>query len=174
MALKCPFCGYENKDDALSCNLCQNVLKREKKGPPPRDEESAAPVLKNDYPAIAEKVVAEAASGDPVLGGFGLELNYSPASIAAMDELISERWGTKGDAPGEESYAPSSDTWDLIMGLGSYFGEVMRRSLGGYWEEDPERPDDPLSTRVCLAGDVHALPIAKVFDRFNEFCVDTF
>src|SRR5205809_351963 len=31
MALKCPNCGYENTDAALSCNLCQTVLRKEQK-----------------------------------------------------------------------------------------------------------------------------------------------
>ncbi|MFC2091690.1 M50 family metallopeptidase [Elusimicrobiota bacterium] len=29
--MKCPKCGYENTDDALYCNLCQEIFKKEKK-----------------------------------------------------------------------------------------------------------------------------------------------
>lgn len=42
----CPGCGYENKHDALVCNLCQKVLRREKAEPPPyRAEERRAPAI---------------------------------------------------------------------------------------------------------------------------------
>lgn len=40
MPAKCPACAYENADEALCCNLCQAVLRKEKKVEPP--EESAA------------------------------------------------------------------------------------------------------------------------------------
>ncbi len=33
MPLKCAKCGYDNQDDALSCNLCQEVLKKQAKKP---------------------------------------------------------------------------------------------------------------------------------------------
>lgn len=32
---KCANCGYENAEDALSCDLCQMVLRQEKAAPPP-------------------------------------------------------------------------------------------------------------------------------------------
>lgn len=35
MPVKCPNCGYENADEALSCNLCQRVLRKEKPAAPP-------------------------------------------------------------------------------------------------------------------------------------------
>lgn len=35
MPVKCPGCGYENADEALSCNLCQRVLRKEKPAAPP-------------------------------------------------------------------------------------------------------------------------------------------
>lgn len=31
MSIKCPKCGYENKDDALICGLCSELLKKQKK-----------------------------------------------------------------------------------------------------------------------------------------------
>ncbi|MBI5240828.1 MAG: tetratricopeptide repeat protein [Elusimicrobia bacterium] len=34
MPVKCPNCGYGNEDAALSCNLCQHVLRREKPAAP--------------------------------------------------------------------------------------------------------------------------------------------
>lgn len=35
MSLLCPKCGYENQDDALSCNLCQEVLRKESRASSP-------------------------------------------------------------------------------------------------------------------------------------------
>ena len=31
MALKCDECGYDNVDDALMCNMCQKIFRKEKK-----------------------------------------------------------------------------------------------------------------------------------------------
>ena len=31
MALKCDECGYDNLDDALMCNMCQKIFRKEKK-----------------------------------------------------------------------------------------------------------------------------------------------
>jgi tetratricopeptide (TPR) repeat protein len=35
MSLKCPNCGYDNEDAAVCCNLCQQVLRKEKPAAPP-------------------------------------------------------------------------------------------------------------------------------------------
>ena len=34
MALTCDACGYDNKDDALMCNLCGKIFRKEKKREP--------------------------------------------------------------------------------------------------------------------------------------------
>lgn len=39
---KCPSCGYDNADDALSCNLCSIVLRKEKPAAPPPPAAPAA------------------------------------------------------------------------------------------------------------------------------------
>src|SRR5262249_59615999 len=54
-AVKCPHCGYDNKEDALSCNMCRAVLRKLKKAaPPPPPPPGEAPL---DSPAAVRALV---------------------------------------------------------------------------------------------------------------------
>ena len=39
--MQCPQCGYDNRDDALSCNMCRAVLRKVKKAAPPPATDAA-------------------------------------------------------------------------------------------------------------------------------------
>ena len=138
--MKCSRCGYDNRDDARFCNLCHTVFKQQPTPPPPAAKPGP------DYTKIAEDFVAKSRPNDPFVGGFGIILDYSPASLHAIDEFISFTWGIKGEAPDQDSYAPTAGKTIVIMQFGCYFGEVVRRLLGGRWEPDPKQPDNPLWT----------------------------
>ncbi|MDX6770884.1 MAG: hypothetical protein SF051_15220 [Elusimicrobiota bacterium] len=49
--MNCPSCGYDNAEDALSCNLCQLVLRKEKAAAPPP---MPAPAPASAAPASAD------------------------------------------------------------------------------------------------------------------------
>ena len=54
-----------------------------------------------------------------------LALDFSAASVAALDAFLAERFDGRQEAP------PA-----LVLGVGCYLGEAMRRTLGGTWADD--------------------------------------
>jgi uncharacterized Zn finger protein (UPF0148 family) len=55
----CPKCGYENLDDALYCNLCKEIFRKEKKEPPTKDEITSIHDLPPDVRNILQQQKAE-------------------------------------------------------------------------------------------------------------------
>jgi hypothetical protein len=54
-------------------------------------------------------------------------LDYSVASIAHVDALLATLHRQRADP---------ADVGDLVVGVASYVGEVIRRTLGGAWIDD--------------------------------------
>ncbi|KXO88466.1 hypothetical protein AXK57_04490 [Tsukamurella pulmonis] len=114
----------------------------------------AAPVAAN-APALA--AVAVEAARDVA----GVELDYSPASLSAVDTLLD---GFR--EPGSDAMA------ETIFLFGCYVGEVLVRNAGYAWVDTPEDGlpyVGPLSV-VCGPPDSgrFASPINKVFKRVDE------
>ncbi|MEW6368036.1 MAG: tetratricopeptide repeat protein [Acidobacteriota bacterium] len=184
MAFKCPSCGYENRDDALMCTLCQVIFRREPpKAPaappaaarqrmpqPGSQTPEARPAGRTDYEAFAERQADT--SSDPFLKGFGIKLDFSPASLQALDDFIDQTWGTEGEAPKSDDYEPSQGKKSIIMGFGSYLGETIRRLYKGSWQEDPQGRG-PLWAIVSLPGDLHCFPISRMLRRFKNGTEDS-
>lgn len=78
------------------------------------------------------------------LGRLGVELDYSPASLAHLESFLSRQ------LPGDDR---PDDT--LAMRVGAYFGEVIRRNLGGQWFED----DPPGGTMALLVNEEQRLMV---------------
>ena len=57
--MKCPQCGYDNAEDALCCNLCQLVLRREKPkaAPPPPPRAGGEPAKLDSAQAISDLIL---------------------------------------------------------------------------------------------------------------------
>jgi len=119
-----------------------------------------------DYPRIAADLAAQ--TDDLFFGGFGVLLDYSPASILALDAFFADLYGLQGDSPETDAYQPSTGKQKIIIGVGCYFGETLRRLFGGQWREDPKNPGNPLWTQLDLPGDYHVFPITRVFKRFKN------
>ncbi|HNW45194.1 MAG TPA: tetratricopeptide repeat protein [Elusimicrobiales bacterium] len=166
MAIKCPVCGYDNADDAVCCNLCQNVLRKENQPPKPD--------FGRRFEGFARFTALHAAE-DPLLSGLGIELDYSPASLCGVDMAIDAAIGPAGEAPGIalEDYRPGKDRLGAAVGLGSYYGEVCRRVLGGVWQQDPRwnrdlGPDAEFILARVVLGDMHICPVARAIRRFKD------
>ncbi len=58
---------------------------------------------------------------------WGVNLDFGPQSLAALDRLIQTGFGPHAD---DETIATA------VQAFGAYSGEVVRRSLGGVWHDD--------------------------------------
>lgn len=117
----------------------------------PRDEPSAPGSDRAD-PAASSPWTARAATFVEIMGGLAasLALDYSPESLRALDDFISATF----EGPSVSS-APES----LQDDVGAYVGEVVRRHIGGRWDEDGSLRD--------LGGEVTQVhPIGKARKRF--------
>ena|SRR5689334_5403277 len=69
-------------------------------------------------PRLAADIVAMAKEGA------GIRLDYSPPSLALVDRIVD---GIRRGHPATEVVAP------VLMGVGAYAGEVLRRNAGAEW-----------------------------------------
>jgi hypothetical protein len=61
------------------------------------------------------------------LASKGMALDYTPASLGKADQLLANYGHSKGNGQANMG---------LVKLVGAYFGEVLRRNLGGNWFEN--------------------------------------
>jgi hypothetical protein len=83
---------------------------------------------------------------------FGVKLDYSPASLRAIDEIISEHW---------EETPTFLD--QVVLLFGAYVGETIRRQHGGNWTFDEE---NGYALENLGGTGARIYPFAKVNKRF--------
>lgn len=83
-------------------------------GVPPITDETFA-----EEAAVFVRVMADVAPG--------VRLDGSPGSLADLDAALTASFGWAGAPPAPES---------LMLGVGCYMGEVIRRHLGGSWNDE--------------------------------------
>lgn len=152
--VKCPHCGRPINPTFRECPFCRK----------PVDSPPAPPPPKFDYTAIA----ADAVEHNKIF----LTLDYSPASVYALDVFFDEMWGTEGYSPNNDSWAPEQGQIAVIMSFGAYFGEVIRRRYNGRWHEDPSQGGNPLWTTIALPSGDHLYVISKMFKRLKNGSAD--
>lgn len=155
--VKCPRCGRLINASFTQCPFCKQVVT-----PSARQQAPSQP--KFDYTAIA----ADAVEHNKVY----LDLDYSPASVLALDVFFNEMWGTEGYSPNNDDWTANQGQVAVIMNFGSYFGEVIRRRYNGRWQEDQAQDGNPLWTTVALPSGDHLYVISKVFKRLKNGSTD--
>lgn len=110
------------------------------------DDSEPTPVDTSDMETHAEEL---AAFWD------GYDLNFSPRSLARLDELADSEWddGRFSDAELGGSDMDSGMYTELVKQLGSYYGETLVRSLDAEWT----RRDDDIV--VAVDGTTNAPPV---------------
>jgi len=152
--VKCPHCGRPINASFKECPFCKKLVDSPPVPPPP----------KFDYTAIA----ADAVEHNKVF----LSLDYSPASVYALDVFFDEIWGTEGYSPNSDNWTPEQGQIAVIMSFGAYFGEVIRRRYNGRWQEDQSQGGNPLWTTVALPSGDHLYVISKMFKRLKNGSAD--
>ena len=102
-----------------------------------------------------------------------LQLDYTPASIAALGCFIDETWGESGESPETEEWHQSDQKWNTILNFGIYFGEFLIRRYGGAWVRYEPQPDSLLNIGVVFPNGVKVFPVAKVWKRFKNGVEDS-
>ncbi len=148
--IKCVKCSRPYNPTFAACPFCKN---------PTVPVGSPTAGMKIDYVAYAERFAQDK---------IYLDVDFSLATITTLDVFIDDSWGTAGEAPEAETWKPKEGKWAVILNVGSYFGEVLRRIWGGQWIEDPDHGCDPLWTMVKLPPGITVFPIAKVYKRFKN------
>jgi hypothetical protein len=113
------------------------------------------PVPEN-APAFAADIAESARKID------GSNLDYAPASLALVDDIIE---GFRGEG------MASSQVGETLFGFGCYVGEVFVRNAGGQWrrtEETPMRDFAGHAFVIQLPSGTYCNPLAKVFKRLDN------
>jgi hypothetical protein len=99
---------------------------------------------------------------------FGINLDFSGDSIAALEELLDElRASFKKDEDGQLALSHKTQQQISVASslFGAYLGEVLRRQFSGEWVVEPA-PDAPV---VALkVGNELLFPPTRVFQRLLE------
>ena len=98
--------------------------------------------------------------------GYGIPLDFSPASLLGLDAYLDTTVGPEGYAPNAEEWAPDPAQQTLVLLYGSYLGEVVRRRIGGAWQE-PRGGDDALGVHLLLPDGSRFFPFARLFERLR-------
>jgi hypothetical protein len=115
-------------------------------------EKAEAERLEAEKKAAAMMQQAAEAFVGPAKANGAAWLDYSPASVMLLDELVSAWW-----AP-----TPEKGTYEsMIPAMGAYVGEVLVREAGGRWIRDPGE-----GYAIDLNGRV-VFPMKQIAGRFE-------
>lgn len=101
---------------------------------------------------------------------FGLILDFSPGSLAALDAYITSTYGTEGKLAEDKNWAPSDGILILCVHMGAYLGECIRKFVDGRWDVPNTDPPDYFQTALILEteqGPREVNPIAEVLRRYS-------
>lgn len=167
MYVRCVACGKNISTKAPVCPFCETrnaEYVAESPGNPAAAAEAANGPTDDsvtsvcDHAAVAEEAVRDFES-------HGLSLDYSVASLASVDVMLADMFGPRGLAPDDASWRPDAEQRRMILALGSYLGEVIRRRLGGTWRDDPMAPGKPLFLELVLPDSQRVRPLERAYKR---------
>jgi hypothetical protein len=110
-----------------------------------------------EKPDVAMKKMAQT-TVDSIRTIYHVELNYSTESLSNLEKVLS-------DMHDEHVHTPIREQGLRIrsFAIGAYVGEVMRRRIGGHWQEDKSATGDNLS--LVLPSGTEAFPLSWVYKR---------
>lgn len=103
------------------------------------------------------------------LSSSGYVADFSPASLWEVDRFFDEH--SRNGKPVSGGLL-STDLGSRIFAVGSYVGEVVRRSAGGEWRGDDTDPAAELDVELVV-GDSVCWPMERVMKRFTNGAEDS-
>ena len=95
-----------------------------------------------------------------LFGGLGVALDYSPESLALVDDFL-----------GKARQGSEDDLTNALRAAGAYVGEVLVRHLGGAWRNVEGSPIEAVASGpivVELPGHAFCNPLGKAWKRFDQ------
>jgi hypothetical protein len=102
-----------------------------------------------ERPTVGVRTAMGAAAEEVAAFWPSFELDFSPASLARLDDLVDAEWDkTRFRTARFGDKDPDSHVYtELVRNFGSYYGEVLVRNFDAEWTSDPD-----LGTVVDVAG----------------------
>lgn len=114
--------------------------------------------LKEDIPASAEWISTALISS-------GYKADFSMDSLKEIERFFNEHSQEGEPVPGG---LLSESLGSRLFALGSYVGEVIRRSMGGEWITDDSDPDGEINITLQLSNGGLIWPGQKVMKRLKN------
>lgn len=115
--------------------------------------------------AIKEDVIASAEWISQALQSSGYRADFSPQSLWEIDRFFDEH-SQKGAAKSGGLF--SQNLGQRLFGIGSYIGEVVRRSIGGEWVGDDSDPKAEINVELHLPDGTRCWPVQRAIKRFKN------
>jgi hypothetical protein len=99
----------------------------------------------------------------------GYRANFTPQSLWEIDRFFDENSERGAAKPGG---LLSQDLGQRIFAVGSYIGEVVRRTLGGEWIGDDKDPQAEITVELQLVDGTRCWPVQRAMKRFKNGAED--
>ena len=116
-------------------------------------------------PSILEDVDSAAVWIASALIGSGYAADFSGRSLWEIDRFFDDH-AAAGKA--KRGSLLATDTGSRLFALGSYVGEVVRRSVGGAWLGDDNDPQAEVNVALALPDGSSVWPVQRVMKRFAK------
>ncbi len=101
----------------------------------------------------------------------GYRADFSPSSVWELEMLLKEH-SSEGEPV--ENGLLAVETSDRLLGLGLYFGEVLRQTLGGQWVADRVEPESRVGLELHLPDGTVCTPVRLVLLAYVDGTVGSF
>lgn len=115
--------------------------------------------------SLAEDILQAAERTSTALIMAGYHANFTLGSLAEVDRLFADH-SNDGEAIAGGYFSESLGS--RLFGIGSYSGEVLRRSIGGEWVTDDSDPQGEINVTLELANGSTCWPMQRAMKRFQS------
>lgn len=99
------------------------------------------------------------------LASSGFRPDFSPGSLWEIDRFFDDSSEGGAAKPGG---LLSQNLGQRVFAIGSYMGEVVRRSLGGDWIGDDQDPQAEINLTLQLESGTRCWPVQRAMKRFKN------
>lgn len=98
---------------------------------------------------------------------YGIDLDYSEASLEEIDRMLGDRMGGAPIEPDKLTSEEREELWVYCKMIGGYVGEVVVRNLGGAWQVE-EIDSENSAVTLMAAEKIKGSPPESVWRTLTE------